>query len=128
MKLAIMSDKIGPGARVPEIFEASGALFIWETDDDTLPVQMQNKYVSEYIETIRKYKCEAVVCGKTITKESFEAFAADSITRYNGGGMPVPEAAEKALYNRLPLVTDFTGGTGCGAGTGSCEDGDCAAQ
>ena len=37
-------------------------------------------------------------------------------------------AAEKALYNRLPLVTDFTGGTGCGAGTGSCEDGDCAAQ
>ena len=126
MKLAVMADKIGPGATVPEVFEESGAMLIWESDNDTIVESMQGRPVSEYVDVIVKHWCEAVVCGGTITAESFEPLAKVSITRYNGSGLSLVEAAEKALYNALPLVTDFTGGTGCHSGTGSCEDGDCA--
>ena len=80
------------------------------------------KTAEEFAMEIAASGWEAVVCGPHIGKACFEPIADACVTRYNGAGLPVGDAALAADRGRLPLIPDFEGGTGCGSGTGECGD------
>lgn len=122
MKIAVMSDRADCSGRVPDTFETSPYLLLIETDDSTLVRCFADKSAEEYAAVIAKEGWEAVVCGPHIGKACFEPIADACVTRYNGAGLPVCDAALAADRGRLPLIPDFEGGTGCGSGTGECGD------
>ncbi len=99
---------------IPERFEEGKYLLIVESDDNSIHA----KYPAEegrpsfFAEKIVEHNVECVVCG-LMQKEAFEPVAAASITRFNGSGLPAAEAVHASVYNMLPYITDFEGGTGC---------------
>ena len=69
-------------------------------------------------------KCEAIICGE-IEKEAFEPLAREMITRYNGQGLEVNEAIRLFDAGLLPLIRDYSGGTGCPSGDSDKEPESC---
>jgi len=122
MLIAVMSDRNDLSGVVPDTFETAPVLLLIETDSDTVARCYEGKTGAEYAAEIASAGWEAVVCGPHIGKDCFEPIADACVTRYNGAGLPVAEAAKKAELGRLPLIPDFEGGTGCGSGTGECGD------
>lgn len=126
-------------ARVPENYEEATHLFIVETDDDSVVAvyEKQDPDGIYFAEKLYEHDCEAIVCG-IMQMPGFERVAGYSITRYLGVGLPVLDAIHGGLYNTLPNIVDYEGGSGCdshdhecdgncGAGDSDAEcDGDCA--
>jgi len=125
MIIAVMSNLPSPDGIVPDTFETAPALLIVETDDCSIGTIVMSGKPKDYVDRIVKLWPEALVCGPHITKECFEPIADASITRYDGTGLNVIEAAVKADRGLLPIIADYEGGTGCGGGTGECGDGHC---
>ena len=128
MKIAVLADRASLDAIVPDTFETSPALLVVESDTNEICDSVAGPDVPAYIKKILEYDCEAVVCGPHITKESFNPIANASITRYDGAGYVVSEAVRLSVYNRIPIIPDFEGGTGCDSGTHSCEEGGCGIE
>lgn len=125
MLIAVMSTLPNPGGVVPDTFETAPALLIVETDDGSIRSVMMSGRPKDYVDAIVKLWPEAMVCGIHIGKDSFEPIADASITRYDGTGLNVMEAAMKADRGLLPIIPEYEGGPGCGGGGGECGDGHC---
>lgn len=122
MKIAVMSNQADLTGCVPDTFETSPALLIIETENMTLVQAFSGMNGMEYAKIIAKAGWEAVACGPHIGKDCFDPIADACVTRYNGAGMSVCEAALAADRGTLPLIPDFEGGTGCGSGAGECGE------
>ena len=124
MKIAVMASAVSREAVVPDSFEQSPAVLIVETDtweiEDSLAAAP-----AEHVAMIIDHRCEAVVCSSHIGQECFDPIANESITRYDGAGLNVMEAAVLAEKNRLPIIPEYEGGPGCDPGHGTCEEGGC---
>jgi predicted Fe-Mo cluster-binding NifX family protein len=124
MRIAVMADCLAPDALVAAVYEESSAMLIVETDDESVVFSMEKpENLREYAAAMEEYDCEAVVCTPHIGQDAFEPLVAACITRYDGSGLAVMEAARRALGNRLELVREYEGGPGCTSG-GSCECGE----
>ena len=113
MLIGVVTDRNDDRACVAPTLEEGVYLIV--VDSEAMAVRAMHKNNSHgagFITVLLDWNCEAVVCG-TIQKEAFEPIAAASITRYNGVGLPIGDAVVQAHENRLPLITDFEGGTGC---------------
>lgn len=124
MKIAVMSDRPDAQGRVPARFEDAAALLLVETDDGTVYAVTAGETPERYAALVVSSGCEAVVCGKHISKECFEPIAAACVTRYDGAGLDVRTAARRADRGTLPIIPDYEGGHGCGSGTGECHEHD----
>lgn len=111
MKIAVTSNHDTLDSVVPQSYENSEKLLIIETDDMSI-VAAGCEYET-YMDLILKYDCEVVVCGPHIGQAAFEPIANAGITRFNGAGLSVAEAAKRALLNNLPYIRDYEGGDGC---------------
>jgi predicted Fe-Mo cluster-binding NifX family protein len=120
MRIAVAASSPAVDAVVPDTYECSPALLVIETDDMSLVGAVVGPNMEEYYNTIMDYDCEAVVTSSRIGQEAFEPLAKACITRFDGKGLPVLEAAAGALHNRLALVSDYDGGNGCESGTHGC--------
>lgn len=125
MKIAVTSTLPSPEGRVPDTFETAPALLIVETDDGSVATIVVSSRPKDYVDKIIETWCEAVVCGVHIGKECFDPIADASITRYDGAGLGVIEAAMKADRGLLPIIPEYEGGPGCGGGGGECGEGHC---
>jgi predicted Fe-Mo cluster-binding NifX family protein len=125
MKLAIMSDRGSVEGHVPASFESSPAMLIWETDTDTVVQVLENFTPEQFARRAVESGSEAVVCSRHIQREAFNIIAGACVTRYDGEGLSIPEAAHRAYDGTLPIIPEYEGGPGCSAGTGSCEEGGC---
>ncbi len=126
MKLAAMSDQPNMFGTVPDTFETSPYMVIWDTDKsggvaEVYPLSTP----AEYARILKEQDCEAVVCGEHIGKEAFNAIAGACITRFKGTGQRIYDAVRGAFFNTLPIIPEYEGGPGCTSGHGSCEDGHC---
>ena len=124
MRIAVMSDSSGLSGRVPERFEDSPALLLIETEGGRLLRAETGGGPEAYARAVAGSGCEAVVCGRHIGQACFDPIADAGVTRYEGSGLNVLEAAEKAERGTLPLIPDYEGGHGCGSGTGKCDCGE----
>lgn len=122
MLIAVMSDGPLPDGIVPDTFENSPCLILWETDTDTPAEIVCGKTPEAYAAYIAQSGAEAVVCGPHIGKECFNPIADACVSRYDSTGMPIPQAAKAALHNAIPMITEYEGGPGCGSGRGECTD------
>ncbi len=126
MKLAIMSDRPTPFGVVPDTFETSPCLLIWDTEKSGGVAAAYEGGGSEaYIAAMKEHDCEAVVCGPHIGKAAFDDIAGACITRYEGAGKKVCDAVRGAFYGSLELIREYEGGPGCRSGRGDCGDGHC---
>ena len=113
MRIGIATDNNTEEAKVSETLEGSGFLIIVETETMHAEEIVPNAGGgSNYPEALERHSCEAIVCG-TIQQELFEPIAAKQITRYNGYGLSIGEAAEAAHYDILPLIVIYEGGKPC---------------
>lgn len=127
MKIAVMAERPDKDAFVPPCYEESNAMLIFETDTWQVEETITGRDRAQYYAALIRNDCEALVCGRRITKESFEPIAAAAITRYCGEGYPAAVAARWALENRLGYIVDYEGGTGCHSSERTC-DGGCGAE
>ncbi len=125
MLIAVMSTLPSPDGVVHDTFETAPALLIVETDDLSVGTIVVSGKPKDYVDKIVETWCEAVVCGVHISQECFDPIADASITRYDGTGLNVIEAAVKADRGLLPIIPDYEGGPGCSGGGGECGDGHC---
>ncbi len=123
MLIAVMSDAPALTGVVPERFESSPALLLIETEGGRLVRADAGLTPAEYAERIVGSGCEAVVCGRHIGQACFDPIADAGVTRYEGSGLNVLEAAVAAERGALPLIPEYEGGPGCGSGAGSCDCG-----
>ncbi len=123
MLIAVMSDKPTLSGTVPERFETSPALLLIETDGAWLVEAIADKSAEDFAARIAACGCEAVVCGRHIGKACFDPIADAGVTRYEGSGLNVLEAARAADRGTLPLIPEYEGGPGCSSGSGSCDCG-----
>ena len=123
MLIAVMSDRAEMGGCVPDCFETSPALLLVETDGDRLIRAFSGASAAEYTQKIVESGCEAVVCGCHIGKDCFDPIADACVTRYDGGGLDVLDAAHGAERGTLPIIPEYEGGPGCSSGTGNCDCG-----
>ena len=123
MLIAVMSDRAELSGRVPDCFEESPALLLIETEGDRLVQAVSGESAAAYAVRIAECGCEAVVCGPHIGKDCFDPIADACVTRYDGGGLDVLEAARGAERGTLPIIPEYEGGPGCASGTGSCDCG-----
>ena len=79
---------------------------------------------ADYAKQIAGSFCEAVVCSGHIGKDCFDPIANAGVTRYDGAGRNVLDAALAAEAGTLPLIPEYEGGPGCGSGTGECHEHD----
>jgi len=121
MRVAIAVDKNDLSAVIPGKYEQASALLIVETD--TMQIVDFTRDLSA--EKMEELGCEVLLCGDMYDPDRFEAVAACGITRQKAGGMTAKQAVKELLRYHLPYITDFVGGTGCGAHEGECT-GDCA--
>lgn len=121
MIIAVMSSQPTLNGTVPDTFEASPALVLIETDSDGLLWGGIINGTEDAVARILQSECEAVVCGRHIGEQAFTPIADACITRYDGTGMNVLQAAKRADVGTLALIPDFEGGHGCGSGTGECH-------
>ncbi len=125
MKIGIATDTNTDDAAVSMTFEQSGYLVIVETDTMHAEAIIENEGNGRnYPQSLTAYDCEAVVCGM-ILQEAFEKIADAQITRYQGYGLTIGEAAEAAKLDLLPLIMKYEGGRTCREEehSGSCECG-----
>ena len=123
MRIAVMADRPALDALVPEVYEDSPAMLVVETDDNSIVEAVENPAdLLEYAAVMVNCDCEAVVCTPHIGQEAFEPLVAACITRYDGRGLAVLEAAHRAEQSRLEIVREYEGGPGCTSG-GACECG-----
>ena len=123
MLIAVMSDRAELSGRVPDRFEASPALLLIEAGDGRLIRAFSGASAADYVRKIVESGCEAVVCGCHIGKECFDPIADAGVTRYDGDGLNVLDAALAADRGTLPLIPEYEGGPGCASGTGDCDCG-----
>ena len=128
MKLAIMSNRASAEGIVPDTYETSPVMLIWETDVDGIVCAMENLPPEEMARKAVEADCEAVITGRHIKRESFNIIAGACITRYDGAGLDVVTAAHRGDEGSLGIIPEYEGGPGCSAGTGSCEDGGCGVE
>ena len=121
MLIAVLSDKPTLSGTGPERIETSPALLLIETEGARLIEAMTDKRAEDFAARIAACGCEAVVCGRHIGKACFDPIADAGVTRYEGGGLNVLDAAAKADRGTLPLIPEYEGGPGCGSGAGSCD-------
>ena len=123
MLIAVMSDRADCTGCVPDRFETSPVLLFIETEGGRLLRAETGASAVQFAEMIAASGCEAVVCGRHITQACFDPIADACVTRYEGGGMNVLDAAVGAERGTLPLIPEYEGGPGCSSGTGSCDCG-----
>lgn len=123
MLIAVLSTAPALSGVVPDRFETSPALLLIETADARLVRADTGLSPGETAARVASSGCEAVVCGRHIGRECFDPIADAGVTRYDGGGLNVLEAAEKAERGTLPLIPEYEGGPGCGSGSGACDCG-----
>lgn len=123
MKIAVMAERPDVNAFVPVCYEESDTMIIFDTETWQPDEIITGRDTARYYDALIRNDCEALVCGHSITKESFEPIAAASITRYCGEGYPALLAVRKAVENSLGLIVDFEGGTGCHASERTCGGG-----
>ena len=124
MLIAVMSDRPALDGKVPDRFETSPALLFIETDDGTLVRAETGAAAADYAKMIAESFCEAVVCSAHIGKDCFDPIADAGVTRYDGAGANVLDAARGAHRGTLPLIPEYEGGPGCASGTGECHEHD----
>ena len=119
MRIAAAAKGMDLESIIADRYEESRALLIVETDDLSVVAAYQNEDADGTFmgKKIIEYGCEAVVCG-IMQKNGFEILANEGVSRYHGAGLKVREGITGSLYNRLPLIPDFEGGTGCGSEDG----------
>lgn len=123
MKIAVAAGHLGMNGVVPAYYEDSAMLIIVETEGSRIIAQYprEDSQGLAFSKRINEHRCEALVCG-TMAKPGFEAVAAMGVTRYYGAGLSILSAAHRAVDNTLPFLTDYEGGTGCGAHSpGNCS-------
>ena len=123
MKIAVMAERPDVNAFVPDCYEESDAMIIFDTETWHADEIISGRDTARYYNALIKNDCEALVCGRSITKESFEPIAAAAITRYCGEGYPAILAVHEAVENRLGFIVDFEGGTGCHSSEKTCDGG-----
>ncbi len=124
MLIAVMSDTPSLSGIVPDRFETSPALLLIETEGALLVEAASGQQAEAYAARIAGCGCEAVVCSRHIGQSCFDPIADAGVTRYEGSGLNVLDAAVKAERGTLPLIPDYEGGRGCGSGSGSCDCGE----
>ena len=123
MLIAVMSDRPDLSGTVPERFEGAPVLLLIETESGLLRRADTGLSAEEYAANIAASGCEAVVCGRHIGQACFDPIADAGVTRYEGAGLNVLEAARGADRGTLPLIPEYEGGPGCGSGSGGCDCG-----
>ena len=124
MLIAVMSDRPALDGQVPDRFESSPVLLFIETDGGRLVRCESGGAAADYAKQIAGSFCEAVVCSGHIGKDCFDPIANAGVTRYDGAGWNVLDAALAAERSALPLIPEYEGGPGCGSGTGECHEHD----
>ena len=125
MKIGIVTDKNTDDAAVAVTFEQGEYLIVVETDTMHAETIVENAGNGKnFPDILIQYGCEVVVCGM-ILQDAFDRIADAQITRYQGYGLSVGEAAEAAMLDILPLITKYVGGKNCReeAHTGDCACG-----
>ena len=117
MLIAVAAAGPAEQPRVPETYEESRRLYITETDGERLVAVYEDPGEDGllFAEKTIEHDCEAIACGRFLTAPAFERIAGASVTRYYAAGLPLWEAACAADRGRLPLLTDYEGGKGCGS-------------
>ena len=123
MLIAVMSDRPDLSGTVPERFEGAPVLLLIETESGLLRRADTGLSAEKYAANIAASGCEAVVCGRHIGQACFDPIADAGVTRYEGAGLNVLEAARGADRGTLPLIPEYEGGPGCASGSGSCDCG-----
>lgn len=121
MIIAVMASEPTLEGTVPDTFETAPALVLIETETENLLWGGLINNPEEAVERILKSECEAIVCGIHIGEQAFTPIADACVTRYDGTGLNVLQAAKRADIGTLALIPDFEGGHGCGSGTGECH-------
>lgn len=122
MLIAVLASKPELDGIVPGTFELSPSVAVVETDNSAIVHFQKINEPEELVECILRSNCEAIVCGPHIGKTCFDPIADAQITRYEGEGLTVLEAAKSAELSLLPMLTDFEGGLGCTPGGGDCSE------
>lgn len=124
MKIAVMASGVDVNSLIPEKFSDAQWLIIVDAEQNSIveaiekrPGDGENIMLAEKIVAS---DCELVICGE-IDILPFAVLADNQVTRALGSGLSVADALQ--LEQRLPLITDHIGGSGCPS---SQEHGDTA--
>lgn len=118
MYIAAMTDGPGLAAPVSRTFAGAAYLLILDADKGQVVTTYPRGAMDDeaLARKIVLHDCEAVLCGP-IEQVPFVIIADEGcVTRYEAGGLRAGEALARMAAYKLPMITDFIGGTGCGSG------------
>ena len=116
MKAAAAVNENNLSAVIPESLESAAGIIIVETDS----MQAARFAESGWAEAMGEEDVEFLLCGRMYNPELFENLAGLGISRYYAAGMTVRDALAAAMKYKLPAITDYEGGSGCGSGRSEC--------
>ena len=122
MLIGVMATKPELDGKVPGTFEISPCVAVVETDNNSIVSFQKSNDPMALVRHIIVSNCEAIVCGPHITQRHFDPIADAQITRYEGEGLTVIEAAKSAEMSILPVLVEYEGGPGCIPGGGDCSE------
>lgn len=123
MYIGIMTDGPDMNGIIPAFFADADYLLIVDADTGAVHAKYARTGMtdSDFSRKLIVHDCEAVLCGP-IETEPFLIIADEGcITRYNGVGLSADDALKAMMVDRLPLIVDFIGGSGCNSGHGECR-------
>ena len=123
MYIGIMTDRMGKEGKIPALFADASCLLITDADTGIVHAKYTGNDMtgSDFARKLIEHDCEAVICGP-IEREPFLIIADEGcITRYNGVGLSADDALKAMNADRLPLIVDFIGGSGCGSAHTECS-------
>ena len=123
MYIGIMTDRADMDGKIPALFAEASCLLIADAETGAVHAQYdrEGNTDSDFARRLIEYDCEAVLCGP-IEKEAFLIIADEGcITRYNGVGLSAAEALKAMNADKLPLIVDYIGGSGCGSSHTDCS-------
>jgi hypothetical protein len=125
MYIGIMTDSPDMDGKIPALFAEANFLLIVDADAGTVHAKYTRNGMADsgFARKLIEHDCEAVLCGY-IEREPFLIIADEGcITRYNCVGLSAGDALKEMLNDKLPLIVDFIGGTGCHSVHTACDGG-----
>lgn len=108
-----------PNALIAESYDSAPCIMIADSDD-----LAEYRFITENVAgELWNAEVEVIFTGDFYDPEAFEKIADACVTRYRASGMTVKEAVKAMDEYRLPIITDYVGGHGCGSSEhGECHD------
>jgi predicted Fe-Mo cluster-binding NifX family protein len=115
MHIAIVTETESPNSVISAEFGKHDCVSIIDVDSMTIVFSSFNQNLSlvEIARRIVESDCEALICGDLFNEEVFSILSDAGVTRYNGSKLTILKAIDRMMNNRLPLIKDVQGGTGC---------------